>query len=166
MLLLISLRSVGGARRTWHETSRVRFWSILQTRLLVRLAAHHFAVDRISNDFCSGTDRGSFCLVVAINITSNRIGCFCVSFSEKGSTLVTSSFYLCAVLAPYSGQSCKQMTVVLREWVLIHSSGDNVNTPDIHSLVFSLRGRAGRNQNPVMWPVWLSHTASWASSWG
>ena len=36
----------------------------------------------------------------------------------------------------------------------------------IHSLVFSLRGRAGRNQSPVMWPVWLWHTASWASSWG
>jgi len=35
-----------------------------------------------------------------------------------------------------------------------------------HSLVFSLRGRAGRNQTPVMWPVWLWHTASWASSWG
>jgi len=25
----------------------------------------------------------------------------------------------------------------------------------IHSLVFSLRGRAGRNQSTVMWPVWL-----------
>ena len=36
----------------------------------------------------------------------------------------------------------------------------------IHSLVFSLRGRAGRNHSPVMWPVWLWHTASWASSWG
>ena len=36
----------------------------------------------------------------------------------------------------------------------------------IHSLVFSLRGRAGRNQSPVMWPVWLWHTASCASSWG
>ena len=36
----------------------------------------------------------------------------------------------------------------------------------IHSLVFSLRGRAGRNQSPLMWPVWLWHTASWASSWG
>ena len=35
----------------------------------------------------------------------------------------------------------------------------------IHSLVFSLRGRVGRNQSPVMWPVWLWHTASWASSW-
>jgi hypothetical protein len=35
-----------------------------------------------------------------------------------------------------------------------------------HSLVFSLRGRAGRNQSPVMWPVRLWHTASWASSWG
>jgi len=23
----------------------------------------------------------------------------------------------------------------------------------IHSLLFSLRGRAGRNQSPVMWPV-------------
>ena len=34
------------------------------------------------------------------------------------------------------------------------------------SLVFSLRGRAGRNQSPVMWPVWLWHTASWASTWG
>ena len=36
----------------------------------------------------------------------------------------------------------------------------------IHSLVFSLRGRVGRNQSPVMWPVWLWHTASWASSCG
>ena len=36
----------------------------------------------------------------------------------------------------------------------------------IHSLVFSLRGRAGRNQSPVVWPVWLWHTASWTSSWG
>jgi len=35
-----------------------------------------------------------------------------------------------------------------------------------HSLVFSLRGRVGRNQSTVMWPVWLWHTASWASSWG
>jgi len=36
----------------------------------------------------------------------------------------------------------------------------------IHSLVCSLRGRAGRNQSPVMWPVWLWHTTSWASPWG
>jgi len=36
----------------------------------------------------------------------------------------------------------------------------------IHSFVFSLRGRAGRNQSPVMWPIWLCYTASWASSWG
>jgi len=36
----------------------------------------------------------------------------------------------------------------------------------VHSLVFSLRGRAGRNQSPVMWPAWLWHTTSWASSWG
>ena len=36
----------------------------------------------------------------------------------------------------------------------------------IHSLVFSLRCRVVRNQSPVMWPVWLWHTASWASSWG
>jgi hypothetical protein len=36
----------------------------------------------------------------------------------------------------------------------------------IRSLVFSLRGRAGRNQSPIMWPVWLWHTASWAISWG
>jgi len=36
----------------------------------------------------------------------------------------------------------------------------------IHSLVFKLRGRVGRNQNPFMWPVWLWHTAFWASSWG
>ena len=35
----------------------------------------------------------------------------------------------------------------------------------IHSLVFSLRGRVGRNQSPAMWSVWLWHTASWASSW-
>ena len=30
----------------------------------------------------------------------------------------------------------------------------------IHALVFSLRGRVGRNQSPVMWPVWLWHTVS------
>jgi len=36
----------------------------------------------------------------------------------------------------------------------------------IHSLVFSLTGRVGRNQSPIMWPVRLWHTASWASSWG
>ena len=29
------------------------------------------------------------------------------------------------------------------------------------SLVFSLRGRVGRNQSPLMWPVWLWHTATW-----
>ena len=38
--------------------------------------------------------------------------------------------------------------------------------PFIHSLVFNLRGRAGRNQSPIMWPVWLWHTASWTRSWG
>ena len=42
---------------------------------------------------------------------------------------------------------------------------DNTTIYFINSLVFSLRGRAGRNQSPVMWPVWLWHTASWASSW-
>ena len=36
----------------------------------------------------------------------------------------------------------------------------------IHSFVFSLIGRVGRNQSPVMWPLWLWYTASWASSWG
>jgi len=36
----------------------------------------------------------------------------------------------------------------------------------IHSLVFSLRSRAGRNQSSVMWPLWLWHTASWARYWG
>ena len=30
----------------------------------------------------------------------------------------------------------------------------------IHSIVFSLRGRVGRNQSPVIWPVWLWHSAS------
>ena len=40
-------------------------------------------------------------------------------------------------------------------FVIIHSS-----------LVLSLRSRAGRNQSPVKWPVWLWHTASWAGSWG
>ena len=35
----------------------------------------------------------------------------------------------------------------------------------IHSLVFILRGRVGRDQSPVMGPVWLWHIASWASSW-
>ena len=36
----------------------------------------------------------------------------------------------------------------------------------IHSSVFSLRGRVGRNQSPFMWTVWLWHTASRASPWG
>jgi len=36
----------------------------------------------------------------------------------------------------------------------------------IHSLIFSLRGRASGNQSPVMWSVWLWHTASWTSFWG
>ena len=30
----------------------------------------------------------------------------------------------------------------------------------IHLVVLSLRGQAGRNQSPVMWPVWFWHTAS------
>jgi len=34
------------------------------------------------------------------------------------------------------------------------------------SLVFSLRGRVGRNQSPIMWPVSLWHTASWTSCCG
>jgi len=41
-----------------------------------------------------------------------------------------------------------------------------VNGIFIIHLVFNLRGQAGRNQSRVMWPVWLWHTASWASSWG
>ena len=49
-------------------------------------------------------------------------------------------------------------TIYIYIYIYIHSF--------IHSLVFSLRGRVGRNQSPVMWPVWLWHTASWASSWG
>ena len=36
----------------------------------------------------------------------------------------------------------------------------------VHSLVFSLQAGLCRNQSPLMWPVWLWHTASWASSWG
>ena len=36
----------------------------------------------------------------------------------------------------------------------------------IHSLVSSLTGRVARNQSPVMWALWLWHTASWESSWG
>ena len=36
----------------------------------------------------------------------------------------------------------------------------------IHSLVFSPRGRACRNQSPVMWPLWLWHTASLGKSLG
>jgi len=30
----------------------------------------------------------------------------------------------------------------------------------------ALKAGLGRNQNPVLWPVWLWHTASWANSWG
>jgi hypothetical protein len=51
---------------------------------------------------------------------------------------------------------------ILKELLLKKRSWDSF----IHSLVLSLRGRAGRNQSPVMWPVWLWHIASWASSWG
>jgi len=36
----------------------------------------------------------------------------------------------------------------------------------IHSLLFSVRGRIGKNQSSVLWPVWLWHTVFWASSWG
>jgi hypothetical protein len=36
----------------------------------------------------------------------------------------------------------------------------------IHSLVFSLRGCIDSNQSPVMWPMWLWHAASRASTWG
>ena len=36
----------------------------------------------------------------------------------------------------------------------------------IHILVFSLRGRVGRNQSPVMWWVWFWHNVSWACFWG
>jgi len=45
-----------------------------------------------------------------------------------------------------------------------HKMGEIVEC--IHSLIFNLRGRVGRNQSPVMWLLWLWHTASWASSWG
>ena len=51
-----------------------------------------------------------------------------------------------------------------RTWHLKNrNSFQNTNIPEdcilvnIHSLVFSLRGRAGRNQSPVTWPVWLWH---------
>ena len=39
----------------------------------------------------------------------------------------------------------------------------------IHLFIHSysdLKAGLGRNQSPVMWPAWLWHTASWASSWG
>ena len=49
---------------------------------------------------------------------------------------------------------------------LFHTWQDSRYFFFIRSLVFSLRGRAGRNQSPVMWPVWLWHIASCASSWG
>jgi len=43
---------------------------------------------------------------------------------------------------------------------------NNINIDFMNSLVFSLKGRGGRNQSPVMWPVCLWHIASWASIWG
>ena len=56
---------------------------------------------------------------------------------------------------------------VVRSAVIFHKIPELMsNYKFIHSLVFGLRGRVGRNQIPVMWPVWLWHTASWASSWG
>ena len=58
---------------------------------------------------------------------------------------------------------CWQCVVFM--YILYWSQRENA-IPTIHSLVFSLRGWVGRNQSPVMWPVWLWHTASWASSWG
>ena len=77
----------------------------------------------------------------------------------------------------FGGQAC--MTTETRKifvsfyetrtkWVAVNEGGKCAKhtTWVVHSLVFSLRGRAGRNQSPVTWPVWLWHTASWASSWG
>ena len=61
-----------------------------------------------------------------------------------------------------SGESLTYFVALL--WDQIGQTWFNISF--IHSLVFSLRGRAGRNQSPVMWSVWLWHTASWASSWG
>ena len=55
------------------------------------------------------------------------------------------------------------VTGYLRREIHLHCI-DRCNV--IHSVVFRLRGRVGRNQSPVMWPVWLLHTTSWASSWG
>ena len=57
-------------------------------------------------------------------------------------------------------------TYICKEHIYIMVCGSIYkNIHSFHSLVFSLRGRAGRNQSPVMWPVWLCHTASRASSW-
>jgi hypothetical protein len=46
------------------------------------------------------------------------------------------------------------------------ATAEGLLTRHHHSLLFSLTGRVGRKQSPVMWPVWLWHTASWASFWG
>ena len=51
-------------------------------------------------------------------------------------------------------------------YMYIYKVNTYINLLYIHSLVFSLRGQVGRNQNRVMRPVWLWHTASWASCWG
>ena len=52
----------------------------------------------------------------------------------------------------------------------ILSSRNFVKTETVsyHSFISipALKARLGRNQSPVMWPVWLWHTASWGSSWG
>jgi len=68
------------------------------------------------------------------------------------------------ILPFYKGfwQSGSKKTVTKRETMNYYP----ISSRFIHSLVFSLRGRVGRNQSSVMWPVWLWHTACWASSWG
>ena len=73
----------------------------------------------------------------------------------RGVLIIIHSFYcICAFCCWHIKDISTENFVV----IYIHSF--------IHSLVFSLRGRVGRNQSPGMWPIWLWHTASWASSWG
>ena len=82
----------------------------------------------------------------------------------------TSCYTLQAPLVHYqAAYSCTNVCLKLsaRSSAAENSSLCNIYVVDIiHSLVFSRRGRAGRNRSPVMWPVWLWHTASWASAWG
>ena len=102
-----------------------------------------------------------------LRVVYGQGGVITVQGTERWRLLVLSSVVL-------NGQKCRRYCVRSRVRCLQGFGAETWGEIDhhledvgifIHSLVFSLRGRADRNQSPVMWPVWLWHTSSWASSW-